>query len=47
MQAAGAEALAIGASPQFARNGVRLAELALQRHLPTICQWREMAEQGC
>jgi putative tryptophan/tyrosine transport system substrate-binding protein len=47
MQAARAQALAIGASPQFARDGTRLAELALQRHLPTMCQWREMAEQGC
>jgi putative ABC transport system substrate-binding protein len=41
------QALAIGASPQFARDGARLAELALERHLPTICQWREMAQQGC
>jgi putative ABC transport system substrate-binding protein len=47
IQQAGAQALAIGASPQFARDGVRLAELALERHLPTICQWREMAQQGC
>jgi ABC transporter substrate binding protein len=47
MQAAGAQALAIGASPQFARDGARLAKLAIERNLPTICQWREMAEQGC
>jgi len=47
MQAAGAQALAIGASPQFARDGARLARLAIERNLPTICQWREMAEQGC
>ena len=47
MQVAGAQALAIGASPQFARDGGRLAKLALERNLPTICQWREMAEQGC
>jgi putative ABC transport system substrate-binding protein len=47
IHAAGARALAIGASPQFARDGARLAALALERQLPTICQWREMAEQGC
>jgi putative tryptophan/tyrosine transport system substrate-binding protein len=47
MKAAGAEGLAIGASPQFSRDGAPLAELALDRQLATICQWREMAEQGC
>ena len=47
MKAAGAEGLAIGASPQFSRDGAPLAELALDRQLATICQWREMAKQGC
>ena len=36
MEAAGAQALAIGASPQFARDGARLAKLAMERNLPTI-----------
>lgn len=47
MQANAAQALAIGASPQFSRDGARLASLAIARNLPTICQWREMAQQGC
>jgi putative ABC transport system substrate-binding protein len=47
MEAVGAQALAIGASPQFARDGAQLAKLAMERNLPTICQWRDMAEQGC
>jgi putative ABC transport system substrate-binding protein len=47
MRAAGADALAINADPQFAREGDQLAALAQEHGLPTICQWREMAEQGC
>ena len=26
---------------------VRLARLALETDLPTACEWRDMAEQGC
>jgi putative ABC transport system substrate-binding protein len=47
MRAAGAEGLAINADAQFAREGADLAALAQKHGLPTICQWREMAEQGC
>ena len=47
IRAARPDALTIGASPQFARDGLRLARLALETGLPTACEWREMAEQGC
>jgi putative ABC transport system substrate-binding protein len=47
MRAARADALAINNSPQFARDGRRLAQLALDAGLPTACEWREMTEQGC
>ena len=47
MRASGVEGLAIRADPQFAREGAVLAGLARDYRLPTICQWREMAEQGC
>ncbi len=33
--------------PQFARDAARLAQLALEARLPTTCEWREMAEEGC
>lgn len=47
MRAAGAQALVIGATPQFQRDGKRLAALALEARLPTVCEWAEMAEAGC
>ena len=47
MTGGGAEVLAITANPQFNRDAALLARLALEAHLPTICQWREMAERGC
>jgi putative tryptophan/tyrosine transport system substrate-binding protein len=47
IRAARPDALTISASPQFARDGLRLARLALETGLPTACEWREMTEQGC
>jgi putative ABC transport system substrate-binding protein len=47
MRASGAEALAINSHPQFGREASVLASLAREHGLPTICQWREMAEEGC
>ncbi len=44
---ADADVLAIAANPQFNRDAALLARLALEARLPTICQWREMAERGC
>ena len=29
------------------RDGALLAGLAVEAGLPSICEWREMAEQGC
>jgi putative tryptophan/tyrosine transport system substrate-binding protein len=47
MRTAGAEALAIGATPEFFRDGKQLAALALEAKLPTVCEWAEMAHTGC
>jgi putative tryptophan/tyrosine transport system substrate-binding protein len=47
MQAQGAQALVIGATPQFQRDGKQLAGLALEAKLPTVCEWAEMAHVGC
>jgi putative ABC transport system substrate-binding protein len=47
MRAARADALAINNSPRFARDGPRLAQLALDAGLPSACEWREMTDQGC
>ena len=47
MQAAGAQALVISATSEFFRDGRQLAALALEAHLPTVCEWAEMARTGC
>jgi putative ABC transport system substrate-binding protein len=47
MRAQGAQALVIGATPQFQRDGKQLAALALEARLPTVCEWAEMAHAGC
>src|SRR5262245_52253364 len=47
MRAQGAQALVIGAAPQFQRDGTQLADLALKARLPTVCEWAEMARDGC
>jgi putative ABC transport system substrate-binding protein len=47
MQAKGAQALLIGATPQFQRDGKQLAALALESQLPTVCEWADMARAGC
>jgi putative ABC transport system substrate-binding protein len=47
MRAQGAQALIIGATPQFLRDGRQLAALALEARLPTVCEWAEMAHAGC
>lgn len=47
MRAQGAQALIIGATPQFQRDGKLLAGLALEARLPTVCEWADMARAGC
>jgi ABC-type uncharacterized transport system substrate-binding protein len=47
MRTQGAQALVIGATPQFQRDGKQLAGLALEARLPTVCEWAEMAHAGC
>ena len=47
MRAARAEALLIGAAPEFNRDAKQLAALALEARLPTVCEWADMAHAGC
>jgi putative ABC transport system substrate-binding protein len=47
MRSAEAQALVIAAAPELYHDAAALAALALEAGLPTVCEWREMAEQGC
>ena len=47
MHAAGAQALAITATPYFYRDAALLARLASEAGLPTICEFAETAYSGC
>jgi putative ABC transport system substrate-binding protein len=47
IRSAGVDGLVIQSSPIFHRDAAQLASLALERHLPTICEWRAMASDGC
>jgi putative ABC transport system substrate-binding protein len=47
MRAAGAQALVITGYPNFFRDRVLLARLALEAGLPTACEWAAMAQSGC
>ncbi len=47
MRAADAGVLLIGSDPQFRRDAPILARLAMEATLPTICNWRDMAQAGC
>jgi putative ABC transport system substrate-binding protein len=44
---AGVDGVVIQSSPNFHRDAAQLATLALERRLPTICEWRAMATDGC
>jgi putative tryptophan/tyrosine transport system substrate-binding protein len=47
MRNAGVDGVVVGSTPIFHRDAAQLAALATERHLPTICEWREMASAGC
>jgi len=47
MRNAGVDGVVIGSTAIFHRDATQLASLARERHLPTICEWREMASAGC
>jgi putative ABC transport system substrate-binding protein len=47
MRAAEVQGLVIVSAPDFSRDGAILAEAARVARLPTICEWREMADSGC
>ncbi len=46
MRSTGAQALVITANPRLHRDRVRIADLALQTGLPTVCEWAEVARTG-
>jgi putative tryptophan/tyrosine transport system substrate-binding protein len=47
MRETGVQALAITSVPEFAGNAAALAAQALASHLPTVCEWDWMAQEGC
>ena len=47
MRSAGADALQIVSAPEFFSDARTLADLAITAKLPTICEWRSMAVEGC
>jgi putative tryptophan/tyrosine transport system substrate-binding protein len=47
MRNAGADALEIISDPELFTNAPRLAALAIEARLPTVCEWAEMARSGC
>ncbi len=47
MRGAGAGALAIASAPELFSDASLLAALAIEARLPTMCEWRSMATQGC
>lgn len=46
-RADGVQALAINADSRFNRDAALLSRLALENGLPTVCEWGEMANEGC
>jgi putative ABC transport system substrate-binding protein len=47
LRAARVEALVIASFPGFSTHAAALAALAREAGLPTICEWKTMAEAGC
>jgi putative ABC transport system substrate-binding protein len=47
MRRAGADALQILSAPELYTHASKLAALAVDAGLPTICEWAEMARSGC
>jgi putative ABC transport system substrate-binding protein len=47
LRAARVQALVVASFPGFSTHAAALAALAEEAGLPTICEWRSMAEAGC
>jgi len=47
IRAVSAGSVAVPTSPQFLRDVAKIADLAAENGLPTVCQWVEMARAGC
>src|SRR5207302_879906 len=41
------QALAVTSDARLSNNTPKLAALAIEARLPTVCQWVEMAREGC
>jgi putative ABC transport system substrate-binding protein len=47
MRSAKVDGIQIVSAPEFFADASKLASLAIEAHLPTICEWAEMARSGC
>ena len=47
LREAAVQAVVVGPSPVFFRDGARIATLALDRQMATVCEWADMARDGC
>jgi putative ABC transport system substrate-binding protein len=47
LRSAGVEAVVVGPTPVFFRDGERIAALAIDRRMATACEWADMARAGC
>jgi putative ABC transport system substrate-binding protein len=47
MRAGGVEGLVLVATPVFYRDSALILRLAVEMGLPTVCEWAEMAQDGC
>lgn len=47
MRSAGAQALVITADPRLSNSTPKFAALAIEARLATVCEWVEMAREGC
>jgi ABC-type uncharacterized transport system substrate-binding protein len=48
LRSAGAQAILLASDPLFANEaGSKIAALAIRERLPLICDWKDMAHQGC
>src|SRR5262249_34126760 len=47
LRSAGAEAILVASSPLFSRETGKIAASTMRERLPTMCEWKEMAREGC
>jgi putative ABC transport system substrate-binding protein len=47
LRSAGAEAILVASSPLFSREAGKIAASTMRERLPTMCEWKHMAREGC